>query len=88
MENAFLPYDYTKNQPPQLEPKMTISTTSSKLTFINEPSLFKRVGEKLDQSKYNAQGYYELKMYDTNDDDSVITSTTTVTKITAISLDK
>lgn len=82
MENSFLPYDYTKNQPPQIEPKMVITTTSSKLTLINaETNILKRMGDKLDASKYKAQGYYELKMYDD-------ASTTTVTKITAISMNK
>jgi hypothetical protein len=78
METAFLPYDFTKT----LEPRMTITTTSSKLTLI-DPKALKR---KLETSKYNAQGYYELKTYESNHDDPVTTSTTTVTKITAISI--
>lgn len=93
IENSFLSYDYTKNQQlNQPEPRMVITTTSSKLTFINESNLLKRVGDKFDQSKYRSQGYYELNTYDTHDDPitasttTTTTTTTTVTKISTVSI--
>ena len=80
MDDKFIPYDYTKYPKPSPEDnnedneegeghivEHSTAPDSAILTSISTAgSLLRRVGEKIEQSKYKSQGYYELSIHDDN----------------------
>ncbi|KAI8078289.1 kinase-like domain-containing protein, partial [Gilbertella persicaria] len=72
MDDNFLPYDYTKHvktveqqEDKDISPTEDIILPSVSTSLSTAGSLLRRVGEKIDQSKYKSQGYYELSANDT-----------------------
>ncbi|OBZ89762.1 Serine/threonine-protein kinase 32A [Choanephora cucurbitarum] len=90
MDDKFIPYDYTKYPKPSPEDnnedneegeghivEHSTAPDSAILTSISTAgSLLRRVGEKIEQSKYKSQGYYELSIHDDNTNEIEASSVT------------